>query len=141
MAILETVKEHFADNIQDVVIVNPKRVYIEIKPDYLRMASEYLFKQLELRFAIATGIDEKDYMEILYHFSYDKEGVFINLKVKLDKKKPVVDTIADIITGAKWIEREMHELLGIEFTGNDDMRFLLLSPDYKGRQFPLRKNV
>ena len=80
-------------------------------------------------------------MEILYHFSHDKEGILISFKVKLDKKKPVVDTIADIITGAKWIEREMHELLGIEFTGNDDMRFLLLSPDYKGRQFPLRKNV
>jgi Ni,Fe-hydrogenase III component G len=77
MALLDTIKDKFSGNILDTQIVNPKRVYIEIKPDYLRTASEYLFKQLGIRFAIATGIDEKEHMEILYHFSIDSEGVFI----------------------------------------------------------------
>jgi Ni,Fe-hydrogenase III component G len=141
MELLEIIKKNFGTNILGIEIVTPRRIYIDIKPEYLKKATDFLFNQIKCRFSIATGIDEKEHMEILYHFSFDKDGVFFSLKVRLDRKKPVIDTIADIIIGAKWIEREMHELLGIEFTGNEDMRSLLLSPDYKGRKHPLKKDV
>jgi NADH:ubiquinone oxidoreductase subunit C len=140
MEILNIIKKNLGEKIEDIKIVNPRRVYIQVPPDYIRSAADFLFNQMKFRFATASGIDEKDFMEILYHFSLDKQGVFVSLRVKLDFSKPEVDTITDIITGAKWIEREMHELLGIDFKGNNDLRSLLLSESYKGKKFPLRKN-
>lgn len=140
MDFVDIIKKNFGKNILDIYIKNPKRIYIDIEPEYIRNATDFLFNQMKTRFATASAVDEKDYFEILYHFSLDKEGAFINLRVRLkDYKNPSIDTIGDLITGAKWIEREMHELMGIEFVSNEDMRHLVLSKDYKGKKFPLRK--
>lgn len=140
MELLEIIKKNFGKKLIETKIVNDKRIYVEVETDYLRSAAEFLFNQLKCRFCIASGVDERDYMEILYHFSLDTQGVLISLRVKFDRNKPQVDTVADIISGAKWIEREMHELLGIDFIGNEDLRNLLLSSEYKGKKYPLRKN-
>ena len=140
MQVLELIKKSFGQQIKDIKIHNQRRIYIEIAPQYLRAAADFLFNKMKMRFSIASGVDEKDYFEIVYHFSLDEEGIFFNLKVKCDREKPKVDTISDIITGAKWIEREIYELLGIEFEGNNDMRPLVLSENYKGKRFPLRKD-
>jgi Ni,Fe-hydrogenase III component G len=51
-----------------------------------------------------------------------------------------VDSLASTIKGAAWIEREMHELLGIEFTGNQDLRRLLLSEEWPEGVYPLRRD-
>ncbi len=40
--------------------------------------------------------------------------------------------------GADWHEREAHEMFGITFTGNPDMRNLYLPTDFEG--YPLRKD-
>lgn len=139
MKVLDIIKKSFGRNIKDIKIVNDRRIYIEILPEYIKQATEFLFKKMKLRFVTATGIDEVNWMEIVYHFSFDKDGVFINIRVKLDRENPSVDTISDIIVGAKWIEREIYELLGINFNGNDDLRSLLLSEEYKKEKYPLRK--
>ena len=139
MELLKIIKKNFGKKIKDIKIVNDKRIYIEVPHDYIRTAADFLFNQMKMRFAIASGVDEKEWMEIVYHFSFDKEGVMVNLRIKFDRDKPEVDTITDIIKGAKWIEREMHELLGIDFKGNNDLRGLLLSKDYKGKKCPLRR--
>jgi len=138
--LLSIVRKNFGKNLLEEKVHNQRRVYMEIPPEFIRRASEFLFSQMKMRFAIASGVDEKEWMEIVYHFSFDREGLLLNLRVKLDKKNPRIDTIADIVTGAKWIERELNELLGIEFEGNDDMRNLLLSDAYRGSEYPLRKH-
>jgi NADH-quinone oxidoreductase subunit C len=136
---LDIIKKNLGKKILDIKIHNEKRVYIEISSGDIRPAAEFMFNRLKCRFSIATGTDEREYLEILYHFSFDRKGIFFTLRTKLDPKAPEIDTLTDIITGTKWIERELHELMGISFTGNDDLRNLLLSPDYKGRDYPLRK--
>jgi NADH-quinone oxidoreductase subunit C len=141
MEALGIIKKNFGKKILEVKVHNEQRVYIEVPAGFLRSAAEFLFSQMKCRLSTVSGIDEKDHMEIIYHFSLDPTGVFFNLKVKADKENPAVDTVTDIIKGAKWIEREMHELLGIDFKGNEDLRPLLLSDAYKGKKFPLRKDV
>lgn len=138
---LGKIKKEFGKKIKNINKVNDKRIYIEIDTDFLKDAVEFLFNKMNMRFATASGVDEIDHMEIVYHFSMDKTGEIYSLVVSFDRKSPKVDTITDIVTGAKWIERELNELLGIEFEGNSDMRHLILSDDYEGRKFPLRKNV
>jgi len=41
--------------------------------------------------------------------------------------------------GALWIEREMHELLGVNFPGHPNLKKLLLPDDWPDGVYPLRK--
>ncbi len=57
-----------------------------------------------------------------------------------DRSDPHIDTITGVTRSAWWIEREIHELFGIEFDGNSDLRPLLLPDDWPPGVYPLRKN-
>ncbi len=63
----------------------------------------------------------------------------IGLHVKADVGDELsVGTWIDTYPGALWHEREVHEMFGISFTGNPDMRNLYLPGDFEG--YPLRKD-
>jgi len=112
-------KEILKDKVVKWEEKNSKRHYIEIKKEDLQEVARLLFRDFGLRFCIATGLDNIKNFEVLYHFSDDKTGVLYNLRVFTEKDKPAIPTISDIIKGARWIEREIHELLGIDFEGNN----------------------
>ena len=78
---------------------------MEIKPESLLKVATYIFKDLEARFHIASGMDARTHTEILYHFSLEYINLLISLRVKLDKKKPVVDSLAPVFNGAN-LDRE-----------------------------------
>ena len=139
--ILKDINARFPLDIVDIFDKSPKRVYIEIKPVSLTRVAKYIFKDLGARFNTASGVDTRHYMEILYHFTIEDIGLLISLKVKLDKSKKLeIDSLAPIFEGANWIEREMHELLGINFKGHPDLRRLLLSDEWPEGVYPLRKD-
>jgi len=139
MELRQLLEKNLGKKIKSINSPRDRRIYIEIAPEDLRFASEFLFNSLKCRFSTASGMDEESWFEILYHFSLDTKGTFISLRVKTDKNRPEVDTLSDIIKGARWIEREMHELLGVNFKGNEDLKNLLISGNYKGTRHPLRK--
>ena len=138
--ILNDLKERFKNDIIDLLDKSPKRVYIEIKPESLVKVATYIFKDLEARFNIASGVDARTHIEILYHFSLEYINVLISLRVKLNKEKPAVDSLAPVFKGANWIEREMYELLGIDFRGHPDLRRLLLADEWPEGVYPLRSD-
>jgi len=117
----------------------PRRIYISIKPQDLKEIVHLLFRELKLRFATASGQDTPQGLEILYHFSFDSTGEMISLRVLLeDKKKPEIESLAPMFVGAEWIEREMWELLGINFKGHPNLKHLLLVDEWPEGKFPLR---
>jgi len=136
--VLKDLKERFREDIVDCIDRSPKRVYLEINPESLVRVAGYIFKDLEARFNIASGLDARTHLEILYHFSIEKINLLISLRVKLDKENPRVSSLALVFKGANWIEREIHELLGIEFTGHPDLRRLLLADEWPEGVYPLR---
>lgn len=70
----------------------------------------------------------KDYI-VMYQF--DDKNLFI-LELKFPKKENHIDSITDIFPGADIMERELHDLFGIEFKGNPNMdHHLFLSEDWK----------
>lgn len=136
--ILKSIKDKFKPDIIDIFDKSPKRVYIEIKPESLTRVARHIFRDLGARFNIATGTDAGRDMEILYHFIFEDINLLVSFRVKLDRKKPEIDSLARMFEGANWIEREMHELLGIRFKGHPDMRRLLLSDEWPEGVYPLR---
>jgi len=138
--VLKDIKERFKSDIIDVVDKSPKRVYIAIKPESIRVVSEYIFRELCARFNIASGVDTRAAIEILYHFIFEDINLIVSFRVKLDRIKPEIDSIAPLFEAANWIEREMHELLGINFKGHPDLRKLLLSEDWPKGVYPLKRD-
>lgn len=136
--ILKNIKDKFKKDIIDILDKSPTRVYIEIKPESIRKVAGHVFKNLGARFNTASGVDGRYHMEILYHFTIEEINLLISLRVKLKKEKLEIDSLTSIIKGSDWIEREIHELLGINFNGHPDLRRLLLSDDWPEGVHPLK---
>jgi NADH-quinone oxidoreductase subunit C len=88
-----------------------------------------------------TGVDngpESGTMEVIYNLYSIPFNHHLTLKVMLDRRKPVVDSIETIWKTANWHERETFDLFGITFNGHSDLRRILLPGDWEG--FPLRKD-
>ena len=139
--ILKNISGKFGGKILNITKRSNKRAYIDIYPKDITEIVRYVFKDISFRFDTASGVDDFDTLEILYHFSHDPSGITISLRAILkDKQDPRIDTITNITRSAWWIERELHELFGIKFNGNSDLRPLLLPDDWPKGVYPLRKD-
>jgi len=138
--VLKDLKERFKDDIVDFLDKSPQRVYIDIKAESAKKMALYVFRNLGARFNIASGVDVRTHMEILYHFTVEDINLLISLRVKLAKSKLEIDSLAPDIEAANWIEREMCEMLGIQFKGHPDMRRLLLPDEWPEGVYPLRRD-
>ena len=138
--ILRDLQGRFKEDILELFDKSPKRVYIEIKPESVIKVATYIFRDLGARFNIASGLDTRYHIEILYHFIIEDINLLISLRVKLPRSKPEIDSLAPHIEATNWIEREMHELLGINFKGHPDLRKLLLPEEWPKGVYPLRQD-
>jgi len=139
MSIVDKIKEKLKDKIFDWYQHSSRRIYFSVEAKDIREVACLLFRDLGLRFAIATGQDTPGGFEILYHFSFDKTGEIISVRILIkDKKKPEVDSLATIFPAAEWIEREIWEMLGINFIGHPNLKRLLLAEDWPEGKYPLR---
>lgn len=138
---VKDIKERFKDKIIEWYEHSPQRIYVTVDRKDLVEVARYLFFEAKARFAIASGVDTRQGVEILYHFSLDKEGgKIVSLKVLLPREDLKVESLAPHIKATNWIEREMAELLGVEFLHHPDMRRLLLPEDWPEDKYPLRRD-
>ena len=118
----------------------PTRIYLDVAREQVRQAAGALYEDLGARFVTATGTDEGDELEALYHFSCDAVGLVVNLRVKTPKSEAVLPSLTPVVPPAEWIEREMYDLLGIAFEGHPRPERLILSDDWPKGVHPLRKD-
>ncbi len=117
-------------------------IYLNCESQNSFAVNKFLFEELRLRFVIATGIDAEDCFEVIYHYANDRAGSMVNLKAFIrNRKKPAIDSIATFLPAAEWIEREIHDILGIDFNNHPDMRRLILADDWPEGVYPLRKDM
>jgi NADH-quinone oxidoreductase subunit C len=76
--------------------------------------------------------------EVVYHLLSYKHGHVFALKVHLPRENPAVASVESLWGVANWHEREAFDMFGIAFTGNSDLRRILLPDDWTGH--PLRKD-
>jgi len=102
------------------------------KPEAIRDMAKKL-KDTHRLMAI-SGIDEGGSITLCYHFWSISGKEITNLRLKVGKSD--IQTISDIIPNALYYEREIHDLLGVEFRGAK-LHPLLVPKGYK--EYPLRK--
>lgn len=137
--IINAIRSKFGEK-AEILERSSKRIYVRIDSENIKEIISLLYKDMNARFSIASGIDNPGYFEILYHMAFDQNALFVTVKTQISKKEPEIESITDIVPGAEWIEREMHELLGIKFKGHPNLARLLLPDDWPDEEYPLRKS-
>jgi NADH-quinone oxidoreductase subunit C len=76
--------------------------------------------------------------DVVYHFYSTQDFVRVRLKTAVSVEEPVVDSLVALYGAAQFAERECHDMYGIAFRGNPDLRPILLYEGFVGH--PLRKD-
>lgn len=111
--------------------------FIRIGREGLKEVVRFLIDEGFTHLSAITALNVGDSIEVLYHFSGG--STLITLRVKLPQNDHIIPTITDIIPGAMLHEREAHDLFGIRFEGNPDLRPLILPEDWPIDTYPMRK--
>jgi NADH-quinone oxidoreductase subunit C len=81
---------------------------------------------------------EAERFEMVYHLFSLKTNQRIRLKIRLSDKDPEIKTLTVFWKNANWLEREVYDMFGVEFTGHPDLRRLFMYDGFEG--YPLRKD-
>jgi NADH-quinone oxidoreductase subunit C len=140
IAEIKEVKKNFDASVEKIEIKSSVRATITIKPEKLVKVARFFYHDLGLRFIIASAFETRQGVEILYHFSNDSTGLILNIHVILSAKKPEVESLTGIFEASNWIEREMHELFGINFLNHPNLEKLISEGNWAEGVYPYRKS-
>jgi len=137
--IIEKFKEEFKSDILEITVKNQKRIIVSVRPDAIIHIAEYLYRTAGFRFIIASALHTKRGFEIHYHFSKDATGLILNIHVILNGDKPQIESLSNMFDASNWIEREMHELFGINFLNHPNPDKLISEGNWAEGVYPYRK--
>lgn len=124
----------FGTNVQFVEMV--------VTPIQLHQVASVLKNDSKCRFDFLfcqTGVDIDGKLGVVYHLRSTTWGHSCVVKTFADNRDQAqLDTVSDLWPSAIAFEREIFDLLGIQFNHHPDMRRIFLDDDFKG--FPLRKD-
>lgn len=115
-----------------------------IQRDRLRSVCEFLRDAPGLKFKYLSDVTSVDLypreprFEVVYHLLAFEPYQRLRLKVRLPGDNPRVESIVPVWPGANAFEREVFDLMGIQFEGHPFLRRILLPEDWEGH--PLRKD-
>lgn len=115
----------------------------KIEPNFLLPFLKALKESEELRFTLLTDLFGADFperdkrFEIVYNLLSLKLNKRLVLKVQISEKETIPSAM-NIFNAACWYEREVYDMYGVNFDGNDDKRRILTDYEFEGH--PLRKD-
>jgi NADH-quinone oxidoreductase subunit C len=92
-------------------------------------------------FSDVTAVDwlgQEPRFEVVWHFYSTFHKLRVRVKARVPQGQPSVPSLVGLYGSARFMERECHEMYGIGFAGNDDLRPILLYEGFQGH--PLRKD-
>ena len=138
---LELLRERLAPAVNEVsvahgvlVIALPAAALLEIVQ---KLRAEFLF-DLFLDVTAVDWLGQTPRFEVVHHFYSTRHHVRVRLKTRVSEQDPTVDTLVPLYGSARFMERECHDMYGIVFRGNADLRPILLYEGFEGH--PLRKD-
>jgi Ni,Fe-hydrogenase III component G len=138
-AFIENIAKKFSGDTVAFDLVKSRRGIITIRHTAILSIAEYLYRSEGFRFIIASALHTRRGFEIYYHFSFDSTGLILSLHVILDKEKPRIESLSNMFSASNWIEREMHELFGIDFLNHPNQEKLISEGNWAEGVYPYRK--
>jgi NADH-quinone oxidoreductase subunit C len=140
-AVFEQVREHLAGAVQEATVAHGTLALL-LEPARLLEAVRALKDSFGFdMFLDVTAVDwpeREPRFDVAWHFYSTREHVRVRVKARVTEKDPTVDSLTGLYGSAGYMERECHDMYGIVFRGNDDLRPILLYEGFEGH--PLRKD-
>lgn len=89
----------------------------------------------------AVSVDrfvKKDRFEMIYNLLSLENNERIFIKIRLDSKKPEMESLIPVWKSADWYEREAYDMMGINFLNHPDLRRMYMPDEFE--YHPLRKD-
>lgn len=125
------------DNVLEIITAHGELGYLVKREaiadclDMLRVGHDY---QQLMEIAGADYPDRDARFEVSYHLLSLTRNHRVRLKVRTDEETPI-PTVTHIWEVANWLEREVYDLYGVIFDGNNDLRRILTDYGFKGHPF------
>lgn len=136
----QAVRQSFPDQVLECSTYLGQK-FLVARADSLVAVLEYL--RLEADFDYLVDLTAVDYPKkeerfevvyVLYSFSRNER---VRVKIPIKDGESVESAVSVYLT-ANWLEREVYDMFGIEFSNHPDLKRILLPEDWEG--FPLRKD-
>lgn len=120
-------------------------VWLKITKDRFEELIDALFEFDFLHFHIMSGNDDGDVVTLYYHFSLFRvaekgKRMGITVGVAVPKDDLVMPSLFDRIPGVEYSEREIREMLGIDFDGLPNKALVFLPEDWDQTIKPWRRD-
>jgi NADH-quinone oxidoreductase subunit C len=109
----------------------------ELLPAARRLRDEFGF-DIFLDVTAVDWLGQAPRFEVVHHFYSTVHKLRVRLKTRVAEADPSVDSLLPLYGSAAFMERECHDMYGIAFRGNADLRPILLYEGFVGH--PLRKD-
>ena len=117
---------------------------LEIESDAVADVATKLRDDPELRMdslidctAVHWPAEQGREFELVYQYRSVRNNLFLRVKTRIADGAPI-QTLTGVFQSANFLEREVFDLFGIQFTGHPDLRRILLPDGFEGS--PLRKD-
>jgi NADH-quinone oxidoreductase subunit C len=140
-AVFEQVREHLAGVAREAAVAHGVLALL-VEPANLlavvRSLKDSFDFDLFLDVTAVDWLEREPRFDVVWHFYSTRHFVRVRVKTRLPLVDPTVDTLTTLYGSARYMERECHDMYGIRFRGNDDLRPILLYEGFEGH--PLRKD-
>jgi NADH-quinone oxidoreductase subunit C len=137
--VVENLRAKFGDR-AEIYEHNDRRAYVTVSNDDWLEVVRHMYEVEGGRLATATGSDRPTGVELLYHFCVDPQKITVSVRTTLNKPFPKIHSLTPYYYAADFIEREIFDFLGVEFTGHPDLRKILSSHDRPADFHPMRRD-
>ena len=139
----------FGDKVTGIKPPGNGQAFAVVDREHVRPILSFLKSEPDLAFNFLSDVTAVDHLQlelpeirerfsVVYQlFSLEHNHRF-QVKARVPEDDPRVPSVCDLWSSALWGEREVHDMFGVEFEGNPDLRRLLMPEDYPG--YPLRKD-
>ncbi|MCQ8892953.1 MAG: NADH-quinone oxidoreductase subunit C [Candidatus Methanosuratincola sp.] len=125
-----------AEGVQEIKALSERRILVACSRDAYRGVVGRL-AGLGFNHVVAmTGVDMNEGIDLLLHLG---SSLMVTVRVRLDPSRPKISSVSDILPGAEMREREVRDLLGVEFEGHPSPSRFMVSEDWPAGVYPLRK--
>lgn len=139
----EELAERLESRFDDVVLAYGEVTVITAREKIVEQL-ESLKADADLRFDFLADVSGTDWPDrdprfwVAYHLYSMEKKHRLRVKVGAPESDTHIPTVTGVFPGADFLEREVYDMLGVEFDGHPDMRRILLPEDWEGH--PHRKD-
>jgi NADH-quinone oxidoreductase subunit C len=122
-------------------IIDQYQIAFEINKDDVHRVLSFLKMEGWIQLSYLSAVDwlKDNQFELVYILMNWEKPVHIQVRARIDREYPEMQSIITIFPGAKYYERECHEFFGVKFPGNPDYHKQLVLEGWDDIP-PLRKD-